>query len=71
MNERWAFWNHVIKGSMERNNAVPKEAKVKDVWSSSKRGGSWTPLFSRYFNDWELDDMETYVLFMQEESKYG
>ena len=31
-----------------------KDAWVKDVWSSSEGRGSWSPHFSRPFNDWEM-----------------
>ena len=30
---------------------VSKDAWEKDVWSSTKGGGSWSPHFSRPFND--------------------
>lgn len=31
--------------------AVSKETWVKDVWNVSKGGGSWSPRFTRPFND--------------------
>ena len=37
--------------------AVFKDAWVKDVWRCNEGGGSWSPLFSRPFNDWELDEV--------------
>ena len=37
--------------------AVFKDAWVKDVWRYNESGGSWSPLFSRLLNDWELDEV--------------
>ena len=42
--------------------AVFKDAWVKDVWCSSEGGGSWSPLFSRPFNDWEMDEVCKFFL---------
>nr|CAN69266.1 hypothetical protein VITISV_043642 [Vitis vinifera] len=39
--------------------AVSKDAWVKDVWRCNEGGGSWSPLFSRPFNDWELEEART------------
>ncbi|RVW40434.1 Protein arginine N-methyltransferase 2 [Vitis vinifera] len=36
---------------------VSKDAWVKDVWRCNEGGGSWSPLFSRLFNNWELDEV--------------
>ncbi|RVW53555.1 hypothetical protein CK203_092413 [Vitis vinifera] len=33
-----------------------RDVWVKDVWRCNEGGGSWSPLFSRLFNDWELDE---------------
>ncbi|RVX22279.1 hypothetical protein CK203_001562 [Vitis vinifera] len=33
-----------------------RDAWVKDVWRCNEGGGSWSPLFFRPFNDWELDE---------------
>ena len=41
---------------------VFKDAWVKDVWCSSEGGGSWSPLFSRPFNDWEMDEVCKFFL---------
>ncbi|RVW17395.1 Transposon TX1 uncharacterized 149 kDa protein [Vitis vinifera] len=36
-----------------------KEAWVNEVWTTfGKRGGSWSPCFSRPFNDWEMKEVE-------------
>ena len=37
--------------------AVSKDAWVKDVWRCNEGEGSWSPLFSRPLNDWELDEV--------------
>nr|CAN66379.1 hypothetical protein VITISV_003573 [Vitis vinifera] len=36
-----------------------QDAWVKDVWRCNEGGGSWSPLFSRPFNDWELEEART------------
>ena len=33
---------------------------MADVWNPKGEGGGWTPLFSRAFNDWELDLLERF-----------
>ncbi|RVX01477.1 Protein ABC transporter 1, mitochondrial [Vitis vinifera] len=35
---------------------------VKDVWSFFEGGGSWSPHFSRPFNDWEMDEVHCFLL---------
>ncbi|RVW97629.1 hypothetical protein CK203_027994 [Vitis vinifera] len=52
-NEKEAFWNQVIKG---------KYGKERGGWCSQEGGGSWSPLFSRPFNDWKLDEVESLLL---------
>ncbi|RVW47359.1 Ribosome maturation factor RimM [Vitis vinifera] len=37
--------------------AVSKDAWVKDVWRCNEGGGSWSPLFSRPSNDWEMEEV--------------
>ena len=41
--------------------AVSKDAWVKDVWSSTE-GGGLEPVFSRPFNDWEVDEVHRFFL---------
>ena len=36
-----------------------KEAWAKVIWNFSEGGGSWSPLFSKSFNGWELNDVES------------
>ena len=37
---------------------------MKDVWNVSKGGGSWSPCFTRPFNDWEVDEVERLLLWL-------
>ena len=41
--------------------AVSKDAWVNDVWSSTNGGGSWSLLFFRPFNDWEVDEVDRFL----------
>ena len=34
---------------------------MADVWNLEGDGGGWTPLFSRAFNDWELELVERFL----------
>ena len=51
--------------------AVSKDAWVDDVWSSADGGGSWSPLFSRPFNDWEVDEVDRFLLSLNGKSVSG
>ena len=42
--------------------AASKKAWVKDVWNVSEGGGSWSPRFTRPFNDLEVDELESLLL---------
>ena len=42
-----------------------KKAWVADVWNLEGDGGGWTPLFSRAFNDWELELVERFLQKIQ------
>ncbi|RVW97250.1 putative ribonuclease H protein [Vitis vinifera] len=66
--EREAFWNQVIRGKYgeKQGDGVQRkqggrrmvwDAWVRDVWRCNEGGGSWSPLFSRPFNDWELEEV--------------
>ena len=48
--------------------AVSKDAWVNDVWSSTNGGGSWSPDFSRPFNDWEVDEVDRFLLSLNRKS---
>ena len=42
--------------------ATFKGAWVKDVWSFTEGVGSWSLHFSRPFNDWEMDEVHSFLL---------
>ena len=50
--------------------SLAKEAWVEDVWSHSG-GGVWAPRFSRRLNDWEVFDVERFLLRLQERRVYS
>ena len=35
-----------------------KDAWVKDYWSGPTDGEEWNPLFTRLFNDWEVEEVQ-------------
>ena len=45
--------------------SLSKEAWVLDVWNLDGDGGGWTPLFSRAFNDWEVELVEHFLQKIQ------
>ena len=45
--------------------SLSKEAWVSDVWNLDGDGGGWTPLFSRVFNDWEVELVEHFLQKIQ------
>ena len=46
------------------NLAAHKDARVADVWGSSREDGGWSPVFLRPFNDWELEEVERFLHFI-------
>ena len=46
------------------NLAVHKDARVADVWDSSREEGGWSPVFLRPFNDWEVEEVERFLHFL-------
>ena len=42
-----------------------KEVWVTDGWNPNSDGGGWTPLFSRAFNDWEVELVECFLQKIQ------
>ena len=46
------------------NLAVHKDARVVDVWDSSREEGGWSPVFLRPFNDWEMEEVERFLHFL-------
>ena len=56
--------------------ASSKDAWVNEYWSNPGEGEGWNPLFTRPFNDWEVEDAERllmdigrYVLHVELEDK--
>ena len=45
--------------------SLAKDAWVSDVWNPDGVGDGWTPLFSRAFNDWEIEMVERFMLKIQ------
>lgn len=39
---------------------------MEDVWDPTIEGGRWAPMFSRSFNDWELDIMKRFLSRIQQ-----
>ena len=68
--QRVSFWKDIWCGATPLcvsfpslfTLADPKEAWVKDVWNGSIGVGSWSPRFTRSFNDWEMDEVEDLLL---------
>ena len=46
------------------NLAAHKDARVADVWDSSREDGGWSPVFLRPFNDCEVEEVERFVHFL-------
>ena len=42
-----------------------KDVLVRDVWDSFGEGGVWNPCFTRPFNDWEVREVEKFLLAIQ------
>ncbi|RVW88297.1 putative ribonuclease H protein [Vitis vinifera] len=61
--ESEALWKQVIsnKYGVEEGD----DAWVSDVWNPDGVGDGWTPLFSRAFNDWEIEMVERFMLKIQ------
>ncbi|RVW38516.1 putative ribonuclease H protein [Vitis vinifera] len=67
--ERDSLWKQVIidKFGVEEGGWCSREVKeaygvgdqwVFDAWEEDREVGSWNPLFSRHFNDWEMEEVE-------------
>ena len=67
--KRTKFWKDKWCGDLPLDVAFPslfscameKEAWVGDLWSYEYGGGCWNPVFSRSFNDWEMEDVERFL----------
>ena len=42
--------------------STSKDVWVKNVWSFIEGEGSWSPPFSKPFNDWEMDGANSFLL---------
>ena len=42
----------------------PIKAWVKDVWFGTASGGRWSPCFTRSFTDWEMEEVEGFLLHL-------
>ena len=67
--QRIKFWKDFWCGNKPLCVSFPsfalvvfKDAWVKDVWYCNEGGGTWSLLFSRPFNDWELDEVCKFFL---------
>ena len=69
---RLRFWKDPWCGETALCNAFPtlfnlvvhKNARVAEVWDSSRVGGGWSPVFERPFNDWEIEEVERFLLVL-------
>ena len=41
--------------------AGSKRAMVAEVWDTIRGEGTWNPRFTRYFNDWEMDEVQNFI----------
>ena len=70
---RLRFWKDPWCGGTALCNAFPtlfnlvahKDTRVVEVWDFSRDDGGWSPVFQRPFNDWEMDEVERFLLFLQ------
>ena len=44
--------------------AAHKDARVAKMWDSSRVGGGWFPTFLRALNDWEIEEVERFLLIL-------
>ena len=45
--------------------AVNKEALVADLWNRVRDEGEWSSHFSRFVNDWELEEVQLFLHVIQ------
>ena len=45
--------------------AAQKDVMVADLWDCSREEGRWSLIFLRSLNDWELEEVERFLLTMQ------
>ena len=69
---RLRFWLDPWCGGTALCNAFPtlfnvvahKDATIAEVWDSSRVDGGWSPVFQRPFNDWEMEEVERFLLVL-------
>ncbi|KAJ9691214.1 hypothetical protein PVL29_013405 [Vitis rotundifolia] len=68
------FWKDKWCGTSPLSKAFPslfalatsKKAWVNEVWTAGgERRGSWTPTFNRPFNDWEMEEVERLLCYLE------
>ena len=70
---RLRFWKDPWCGGTALCNAFPtlfnlaalKDATVAEVWDSTRVDGGWSLVFQRPFNDWEMEEVERFLLVLQ------
>ena len=71
--KRVCFWKDIWCGNEAFCNSFPslfaltsnKEAFVADLWEYAREEGGWLPCFSKPFNDWELDEVHSFLQAIQ------
>ena len=48
------------------NFALNKEAKIADIWDRDRGVGSWSPNFLRPLNDWEIEEVASFLHTLHE-----
>ena len=69
---RVQFWKNSWRGETPLCTMFPslfvlvvhKEASVDNVWDSSRYAGWWSPHFIKSFNDWEINEVERFLIFL-------
>ena len=66
------FWRDAWSGAETLCNRFPnlfniatnREAKVAEIWDSREGEECWSPTFIRPLNDWELEEMSSFLLIL-------
>lgn len=45
--------------------AANKEVTMVDVWDDFRNEGAWSPCFNTLFNDWEVEDLQRFLAFLE------
>ena len=46
------------------NLTAHKEARIANIWDSSREERGWSPIFLKPFNDWEVEEVERSLHFL-------